>query len=421
MATDKERTQQRQHDASASSAPLSRRDFLGVSATGLAALGLQGIAAPAWAAAPETDEKIRLGVVGGGFGASFQYHLHPNCEVTGVSDLRSDRRERLQRVYGCDTAYDSLEEMIEEARDIDAVAIFTGAPDHARHGIMCMERGWHVQMAVPACHTLEEAEQLKEVKERTGLKYMMAETSYYRQAMILVRELHEQGQLGDVFYSEVDYYHDRGDLDALLTDKTTRFYEPDGERSWRWGMPPMLYPTHSLGFIVGLTGERITRVSGLGWGSEHPWLEDNQYDNPFWSQSALMQTDRKKMVRCNVFWLAAASGERATWFGSEGAFYMATPQINPDIQVERYPRNYSEVDVPNFWETAEMLPEPMRISTGHGGSHTFLSAEFINALIEEREPVIDLYESLAMTVPGIVAHESSLRDGEQLEVPNFDA
>ena len=50
----------------------------------------------------------------------------------------------------------------------------------------------------------------------------------------------------------------------------------------------------------------------------------------------------------------------------------------------------------------------------------FISAEFINALLEDREPAIDLYEGLAMTVPGIIAHQSSLQEGQQLVVPSFD-
>jgi len=62
----------------------------------------------------------------------------------------------------------------------------------------------------------------------------------------------------------------------------------------------------------------------------------------------------------------------------------------------------------------------MRHGSGHDGSHVFLAAEFVNALVDDREPVIDVYESLAMTVPGIVAHESSLKNGEQLAVPSFD-
>jgi len=42
------------------------------------------------------------------------------------------------------------------------------------------------------------------------------------------------------------------------------------------------------------------------------------------------------------------------------------------------------------------------------------------ALVEDREPEVDLYEALALTVPGIVAQQSSFKDGEQLEIPSFD-
>ncbi len=62
----------------------------------------------------------------------------------------------------------------------------------------------------------------------------------------------------------------------------------------------------------------------------------------------------------------------------------------------------------------------MRVKTGHGNSHTFLTHEFIAAIVEDREPAIDIYESLAMTVPGIIAHQSALKGGEQLPVPSFD-
>ena len=60
------------------------------------------------------------------------------------------------------------------------------------------------------------------------------------------------------------------------------------------------------------------------------------------------------------------------------------------------------------------------VKTAHGNSHTHLAHEFISAIVEDREPTVDLYEALAMTVPGIVANESSKRGGEQLKVPSFD-
>ena len=62
----------------------------------------------------------------------------------------------------------------------------------------------------------------------------------------------------------------------------------------------------------------------------------------------------------------------------------------------------------------------MRVDSGHGNSHGYLTHEFVSALLEDREPSVNVYESLAMTAPGIVAMESCRKGGEQLKVPNFD-
>ncbi len=404
---------------------LSRRHFLELSGAGAAAIASGSLMTRVGHAYPaDSDKTIRLAVVGGGFGSRQHWHEHPNCVVTGVTDLYPDRRAHLQKTYKCEKAYDSLETMIREAKDVDAVAVFSGAPDHARHMKMCMERGWHVVTAVPSCMTLDEAAMMKEVKERTGLKYMLHETSYYRQPAIFARNLYESGGFGELFYSEVEYYHDRGDLEKILGNKKNRIYNPDGSRSWRWGIPPMLYPTHSTGLLTGVTKERFRRVSCLGWSGardelkNHPLVADNVYDSPFWNMSALLQTDRGNMCRCNVFWLAAAHGERAQWFGDKATLYMPKHRVHESVESVRMGAT-QRAAIPEYWKT-DMLPPAMRHNSGHDGSHTFLSAEFINALVEDREPAVDIYEGLAMTVPGIIALESAKKNGEQLEIPQFD-
>jgi len=403
---------------------VSRRAFLEISAATTLAIGGDLLTHVGRAYPAESGRTVRMGVVGGGFGASFHWHEHPNCVVTGVTDLRADRRERLQKHYQCDTVYDSLEEMIPKARDIDAVAVFSGATDHAKHVRMCMERGWHVVSAVPACTTLEEAAMLKELAEETGLTYMMAESSYYRRECIFARNFFREERFGELFYSEVEYYHDRGDLERLVSNKKTRFYMPDGSHSWRWGSPPMLYPTHSLGYLVGVTGERVRKVSCLGWPGthpdlkDHPWVSDNAYENPFWNESAMMLTDRGHICRCNVFWLCVAGGERAQWLGDQASLYMPNGGVHNSVEKIR-DAGTGAWSVPEYWKS-DMLPESMRHGSGHGGSAVFISAEFVNALLEERDPAIDLYESLAMTVPGIVAHQSALKGGEQMIVPQFE-
>jgi predicted dehydrogenase len=364
-----------------------------------------------------TQKKVRLAVAGGNFGATFFFHEHPHCEVTAVTDLRADRRDNLMVRYGCNNAYDSLEELLAKEKNIDAVALFTDGPLHVGHAKMCFERGLHVLSAVPACMSAEEAADLLEAKQKSGRFYMMAETSYYMPSCIFARNYFREGSFGELNYSEAEYYHDKGDLDRLISNKSTRFWNPDGTPSWRWGFAPMHYPTHSIAFLVGVTGERVTDVSCLGWGTKHKYLTDNAYGNPFWNESALMRTDRGHMTRMNVFWLVADDGIRSAWYGDKAAILSAGEGRSKPVLQIRSGRS-SQFVFPEYYKS-DMLPEQMRHGSNHGGAEVFISAEFVNAIIQDREPEIDILKSLAMTVPGIVAHQSALKNGEQLKVPQF--
>ncbi len=56
---------------------------------------------------------------------------------------------------------------------------------------------------------------------------------------------------------------------------------------------------------------------------------------------------------------------------------------------------------------------------GHGGSHGHLSNEFVTAILEDRQPLIDIAQALNMTVGGVVAHQSALKDGELMKIPQY--
>lgn len=396
-----------------------RRTFLGAAGTALLGVTAAGATRPRASRRPARGgrrlEKVRLAVVGGGFGASHHWHEHPGCVVTAVSDLVEERRQRLVQAYGCSSVYPSLEVMLEEAADtFDAVAVFTDAPSHVKHSLACLRAGKHVTCACPAAISLEDCAKLKAGVEETGLTYMMHESSWYRQPCIAARELFVAGEFGRLNYSEVEYYHPGI---GTRSDSLSRW---QGERSWRFGFPPMLYPTHSLALLVGVTGERIVKVSCIGQavGADFPFGEENAYGNPFDNEVALGITDRGNVCRFAVFWNVAAHGERGQWLGEKLSCYMAGSGGQPQAMM-RLGQGTQAWDVPRYWET-DRLPEAMRHDSGHGGSAAFLSAEFVDALLEGRAPTVDVYESIAVTAPGIVAHQSALRGGGQLDVPSFD-
>lgn len=399
-----------------------RRKFLHLTGLSAAALAIS----PRFAFAQNRfseERKIRIGIIGGGFGTSFFFHEHPNCTVEAVSDLRPERRELLMKVYKCNRTYPSLEKLILDPK-IDAVFIATPAPDHHRHVTAALLAGKHVLSAVPCVMTLEECASLRDTVKQTGLTYMMAETSYYRQNTISARKFFQEGKFGQLISAAAEYNHPG--LEAL-------YFEADGSTTWRHGLPPMHYPTHCTSFLISVTGERLTHVSCLGWGDGDTILRNNRYQNPFWNETAFFETDQGRPFRVEVNWKGAYRGaERAEWRGSKMSFFSPLGEGGDSTIVrisEKTGRdeggfvqgtNTVETYQQPLWWKTDLLPQPLRHDSGHDGSHVFITHEFIDALINSRKPTIDIHEALAYTAPGIVAHQSALKGGERMRIPGFD-
>jgi predicted dehydrogenase len=376
------------------------------------------------AAAPGDGSTVRIGVVGGRFGADFQWHLQPDCRVEAVCDIRPDRLQRLSEVYRCQRQFTNYREMLKSA-PLDAVAIFTPAPMHAWMAMEAMKAGKHVISAVPAGVRAEELEQLLETVKSTGLRYMMAETSYYRPEIITCREMAGRGEFGTIFYSEAEYHHEG--LIPLMFDER-------GFPTWRHGFPPMLYPTHCTGMVVPVTGERLTEVQAIGWGDGHEVLKTNMYGNPFWNTTAFFRTSKGRSSRISVFWHVAAGGtERAAFYGDRASYILARPEGSPNTLVRISKDGKTVIDANGYPEGVvkqerfqqpdhmERLPAAMRVKSGHGGSHTFITHEFIRAIVENRHPAVNIWEAIAYTMPGIVAHQSAMRKGEVLKIRDYGA
>jgi predicted dehydrogenase len=397
----------------------SRRDFL----RAVAAAGTVTCLTPQLRAAsiPSSERKVRLGIVGGRVGLGFQFHEHPNCRVEAVSDLRPERRLALRNTYRCDKTYNSLEELVKDPK-VEAVFLATPMPDHVRHVLLCLAAGKHVLCAVPAATTLEDCARLIAAVKQTGLTYMMAETSFWQQLTQSARKFYRDGAFGHLYYTESEYHHPG--LEELFFEK--------GQRTWRHGIAPMHYPTHCTSHLISVTGERLTEVSCHGWGDDDPILKDNVYKNPFWNETALFKTNRGNSMRIAVWWRGAQTGgERARFLGDKMSFYYAGPngaepctvraQSKTQLDAGGFARTAQVMEkfTPVEWWKTDLLPEPLRHNSGHEGSHCFITHEFIDAVLNQRKPAVDVYEAVAYTAPGIVAHQSALKGGESMKIPQF--
>lgn len=365
---------------------------------------------------------VRLAVVGGNFGAQFYWHEHPDCRVVAVSDLQPGRLAYMKTTYGCATGYASLDELLaDDQLQCDAVAIFTDATDLVDHCIACLAKGKHVISASPAALNIADARRLRSAVAKSGLTYVLAETSYFQQSVISARQWFKEGKFGTLFSCEAEYHHPG--LEKLFVDE-------QGRRTWRYGLPPMLYSTHCTGQLMGVSGEHLVSVTCQGWGDGDPILKDNPFNNPFWCETALFQTSRGNSFRAAVYWRGALGiAERATWMGSDMSFYAPTANGSKPIirrteavsakSAEQSARRlpvYEKYDQQLWWET-DLLPPPLRHISGHDGSHTFLTHTSIMALLKGERPPMDIDFALDLALPGIIAHESALAGGQRMAIP----
>lgn len=390
----------------------SRRTFLGAMAGAGAALALpqdaraqerpiQGFerapedpeASKGWR--PVSDRKIRVGIVGYGvcqFGAAFSFQDHPNVEIVAVSDLVPERCAGLARACRCSKTYPSLEELVKDDR-IEAVFVATDAPSHARHCVEALKHGKHVASAVPAVYgSVDEAKMLFEAVRSSGRKYMMFETSCFHEDLYAMRQVYRAGGLGKLVYAEGEYYH-------YMEEPIPSF------KDWRVGLPPQWYPTHSNAYYVGVTGGTFTEVSCMGMPSviKHLQPSNNRYKNPFGTEIALFRTSEGGSARMAVSWdTPGYGGEMGRIRGQRGTFYGKYEGLERTLPQTKRP------------------PLPPKVGAGgHGGSHGYLMNEFVTAILEDRTPLVNIAWALNMTVSGIVAHQSALKDGELLKIPQF--
>jgi hypothetical protein len=156
---------------------------------------------------------------------------------------------------------------------------------------------------------------------------------------------------------------------------------------------------------MGVTGGSFLEVTCLGMPSLTYWLQPdkNRYQNPFGTEIALFRTSEGGMSRMAVSWdTPGLSGEMGRIRGQQGTYYGKYEGL--------------EANLPAI--TRPPLPPGVEAG-GHGGSHGQLMNEFVEAILADRKPLVDIAQALNMTVSGIVAHTSALKDGETLKIPQY--
>lgn len=400
---------------------------------------------------------IKIGVVGAGiFSGDFirLFKLHPDVEEVVIADVVPERVKDAMTRHGLKRGYLGLDEMLAEAPDIDSVAIFTQRHLHGPMVIKALEAGKNVYSAVPIACEIDEIGEIIETVKKTGKVYMMGETCYYYPCAIYCRQKYKEGGFGKFVYGESQYYHD-------ISEMYADFKHSAGD-DWRKpaGIPPMFYPTHSISMILSaLPGEHIKKVSCFGYEDHN--ADDiygkgkNYWDNPFSNETALFSLSGGGAMRVNEFrrvGINKPSSYITAFYGDEGSYECSVTQHTfqrghsaPDgprieyldelINTYRYiedkhagtmdmtkdPCSVRYIEGFSPIQDLSRLPEPFREKNihAHYNSHPFLVDDFVRAVKADKLPPNNAWDAARYMVPGLVAHESALKGGITMDVPDF--
>src|SRR5215469_14915155 len=145
---------------------------------------------------------IRVGVLGYGYwGPNIvrNFHAQEQAEVVLVCDNSLKAGERLRKVYPT-IPFTTDENEILRSTKVDAVCVITPVATHHSLAKRALENGKHVFVEKPFTCSSTQGEELIELADRKNLKIMVDHTFLFTGAVKKIRQLVDEGQLGDLYY-----------------------------------------------------------------------------------------------------------------------------------------------------------------------------------------------------------------------------
>ncbi len=356
-------------------------------------------------------DKLKVGLVGIGRGTAYGslFSVNPLTEVTALCDFDAAKLEQHGRDYNLADAhlYTDYADFIND--DLDIVVLGTPMPYHAEQVVAAMENGCHVLSEVTAASTVKGCEDIfNTVKKYPKQKYMMAENCCYMEFAREWKQMADAGKLGSIYYAEADYVHE---IRNLIIDAET------GAEKWRVHRAPLHYCSHSLGPLLQLMPDDYI-VSCTASGDKATILP-HEGDGFIDMQVGLFRTKKGATIKV----LRSSVATRKTWlcaysvYGTKGC--LETGRTGYENTGLKYIEGEDDRCVPmEVRMSAKDLPPEAKLG-GHGTCEYYLVRDFLDSVVNDTKPPIDIVRALDMSVPGLIAHEAAMEQGVWKDIPIF--
>ncbi|MEJ2903805.1 Gfo/Idh/MocA family oxidoreductase [Pedobacter panaciterrae] len=370
-----------------------------------------------------SQKKITVIIVGMGFGKEFIpiYQNHPDVKAVGICTRNQDTIDELATKFNLDRdlCFTNYED-VPLREDVDAIHIVTPVPEHAKMTLASLNANKHTACTIPMAMTVEDCTAIVEAKRKANKVYMMMETALYTREFLYGLKLAENGDLGRIQFVRGSHIQDMS---------------MDGWGEYWKGYPPMLNGTHAISPLLRINNTKAESVVCHGSGRLSDDLT-SRYGSPFAVETATFKLKNSDVVaeatrslfdvvrqyresydvygtKMSFEWEQLQDEEHIVFDGGENARRISVPDTDEQLIPE----------IANFTKR-EKIDDPNHVSflqgAGHGGSHPHLVQEFVAAIMEGRDSAVDAALAANYTCAGICAHESAMKGGTRINIPDFE-
>ncbi len=386
-------------------------------------------------------EKIKVGFIGlGARGKVLLKNILKNfeeIEVVALCDVYADRVEDCQNLIFEKrnvkaVGYSNYEDVLKDEQ-VNTVIISASWEAHIPLAIASLKAGKATGLEVGGAYSIDDCWALVRTYQRTKTPFMFLENCCYGKAELLATSLARNGIFGKVVYCHGAYRHD------------LRPQIASGEKLRHYRLRNYLmrncdnYPTHNVGPIAKLLninrGNRMISLVSIAskacgmkdfieGNEEHAALKDKTFMQGDVVQTLITCADGTLISLKLDTTLPHPYSREFTVEGTKGFYqemgnivYEDKDKMSLGEDMNLYVNTadkYSEY-LPSMW--SELTEE--EIKAGHGGMDTLLLRDFFNALLENREPSIDVYDAAAWMAISCLTEESIKCGGKQMSIPDF--
>ena len=237
-----------------------------------------------------SEPAVKVAVIGAGYwGKNLVRNFAKLGSLSAVVDADPARREAMAGQYGEAQVTADLERVLGDD-SIGAVAIATPAETHAELVARALARGKHVFVEKPLCLDVAEGRELVRRADEAGLTLMVGHLLHYHPAVLRLKALVDDGQLGKLQY----IYSNRLNLGKFRN-----------EENILWSFAP-----HDVSVILALTNEMPESVTSFGGNYLQAQVADVTMSNLSFASG----------VKAHIFvnWLHPFKEQKLVVVGSEG-------------------------------------------------------------------------------------------------------